>query len=190
MGNREDLLAGARKVILERGLAKVTARDIAGAAGVSLAAIGYHFGSKDRLIAEAVTEGVGAEIGDGMDEAIRDAGEGRTLFESIEPTWDAMLNVAFECRDQLMLSLENAVNVSRTPESQAYLASAADSVYPELATLLREVHPGLTAAEARAVGKVYFALFQGVALLSLVAPSGEMLRGEDVELAVKALHGK
>jgi AcrR family transcriptional regulator len=49
MGNREDLLAAAKKVILERGLAKVTARDIAGAAGVSLAAIGYHFGSKDRL---------------------------------------------------------------------------------------------------------------------------------------------
>ena len=49
MGNREDLFAGARQVILERGVAKATAREIANAAGVSLAAIGYHFGSKDEL---------------------------------------------------------------------------------------------------------------------------------------------
>ena len=54
MGNREDLLAGARRVIIERGVAKVTARDIASAAGVSLAAIGYHFGSKEQLITEAL----------------------------------------------------------------------------------------------------------------------------------------
>ena len=59
MGNREDLLAGARKVIIERGAAKATARDIAAAAGVSLAAIGYHFGSKERLITEALTGAVG-----------------------------------------------------------------------------------------------------------------------------------
>jgi len=190
MGNREDLLAGARKAILERGLAKVTARDIAGAAGVSLAAIGYHFGSKDRLIAEAVTEGVGAEIGDRMDEAIRDAGEGRTLFESLEPTWDGMLDVAYKCHDQLMLSLENGVNVARTPESQAYMAAASESVFPELGEMLREVHPDLTVSEARAVAKVYFALFQGVAVMSLLAPGSEMLRGEDVELAVKAMRGK
>ena len=37
MGNREDLLAGARRVILEQGVAKATAREIANAAGVSLA---------------------------------------------------------------------------------------------------------------------------------------------------------
>ncbi|WP_344294175.1 helix-turn-helix domain-containing protein, partial [Agromyces neolithicus] len=59
MGNREDLLAGARRVILERGVAKATARDIATEAGVSLAAIGYHFGSKEQLITEALMESLG-----------------------------------------------------------------------------------------------------------------------------------
>src|SRR6187431_2046713 len=54
MGNREDLLAGARKVIMERGVAKTTARDIASTAGVSLAAIGYHFGSKEELLKAAL----------------------------------------------------------------------------------------------------------------------------------------
>jgi AcrR family transcriptional regulator len=190
MGNREDLLAGARKVILERGLAKVTARDIAGAAGVSLAAIGYHFGSKDRLIAEAITESMGSEIGDGMDEVLRQTGEGRSLWESLGPTWDGLLDVAFRYREQLMLSLENAVRIARSPESQTYLSEATQGAYTELAALLEQVHPDLSAAEARAVAKVYFVLFQGVAMLSLLGPGGELLHGDDVELAVKTLRAK
>ncbi|MGH4006514.1 MAG: TetR family transcriptional regulator, partial [Pseudonocardiaceae bacterium] len=44
MGNREDLLAGAKRCLYEKGYGRTTARDIAAAAGgVSLAAIGYHF---------------------------------------------------------------------------------------------------------------------------------------------------
>ncbi len=191
MGNREDLLAGARKALLERGLAKVTARDIAAAAGVSLAAIGYHFGSKDRLIVEAVTEGAGNEIGDGMDAAIRDAtGEGASLWDSLALTWNGMLDVVQNHREQLLLSFENAANVIRSEELQAYLAEASESAYSELANLLRELHPDLDDAAARAVAKLYFILFQGYATMWLMAPGSELLTGEDVELAVKTLRGK
>lgn len=190
MGNREDLLAAAKKVILERGLAKVTARDIAGAAGVSLAAIGYHFGSKDRLISEAVTMSVGSEIGDGMDAAIRDAGQGRSLPESFAPTWDGLVDVAFRYREQLMLSLENGVRIARSPDSQAFLAEATEAAYSELAALLREVYPDLSGAAARAVAKLYFVLFQGIAILTLLGPDGEMLQGDEVELALTVLRGK
>jgi AcrR family transcriptional regulator len=59
MGNREDLLAGAKRCLIEKGYARTTARDIAAASGVSLAAIGYHFGSKDALMNQAVFESVG-----------------------------------------------------------------------------------------------------------------------------------
>jgi AcrR family transcriptional regulator len=59
MGNREDLIAGAKRCLLEKGYAATTARDIAAASGVSLAAIGYHFGSKDALMNQAVYESVG-----------------------------------------------------------------------------------------------------------------------------------
>ncbi|GAB2729871.1 TetR/AcrR family transcriptional regulator [Nocardia thraciensis] len=190
MGNREDLLAGARKAILERGLAKVTARDIAAAAGVSLAAIGYHFGSKDRLVSEAVTEGVGSEIGDGVEEAIRDAGEGRSLWDSIGPTWNGMLDVVQKNHEQLLLSLENGVRIARSEELQAYLSEATAGAYADMAAALRDVHPELSAQEARAVAKVYFVLFQGFAMLHLLAPAGDLLHGEDVELAVKTLRGK
>src|ERR1700730_3327556 len=59
MGNREDLLAGAKRCLIEKGYAATTARDIAAASGVSLAAIGYHFGSKDALMNQAVYDSVG-----------------------------------------------------------------------------------------------------------------------------------
>src|SRR5580700_9681402 len=59
MGNREDLLAGAKRCLVEKGYAATTARDIAAASGVSLAAIGYHFGSKDALMNQAVYDSVG-----------------------------------------------------------------------------------------------------------------------------------
>lgn len=54
MSNRDDLLDGARSCLYEKGYARTTARDIATAAGVSLAAIGYHFGSKEALLHAAL----------------------------------------------------------------------------------------------------------------------------------------
>lgn len=42
---------------MEKGYARTTARDVAGRAGTSLAAIGYHFSSTDELLQEAITEG-------------------------------------------------------------------------------------------------------------------------------------
>ncbi|MDX2972390.1 helix-turn-helix domain containing protein [Kribbella solani] len=56
MGNREALVDGAKECLLAKGYSRTTARDIATAAGVSLAAIGYHFGSKDVLLNEALRE--------------------------------------------------------------------------------------------------------------------------------------
>src|SRR5215469_15911193 len=69
MGNREDLIAGAKRCLLEKGYAATTARDIAATSGVSLAAIGYHFGSKDALMNQAVYEAVG-EWADEMQRAL------------------------------------------------------------------------------------------------------------------------
>jgi AcrR family transcriptional regulator len=54
LSNREALLLGAKKCLLEKGYNRTTARDIASAAGVSLAAIGYHFSSKEALLTEAL----------------------------------------------------------------------------------------------------------------------------------------
>src|SRR3954465_11077980 len=49
---RTAILNAAERLYAERGFADVTLRDIVAAADVNLAAVNYHFGSKDELIAE------------------------------------------------------------------------------------------------------------------------------------------
>jgi AcrR family transcriptional regulator len=49
---RALILDAAERLYADRGFADVTLRDIVAAAGVNLAAVNYHFGSKDELIAE------------------------------------------------------------------------------------------------------------------------------------------
>src|ERR1700704_3253127 len=49
---RAAILNSAERLYADRGFADVTLRDIVAAADVNLAAVNYHFGSKDELIAE------------------------------------------------------------------------------------------------------------------------------------------
>jgi AcrR family transcriptional regulator len=49
---RAAILNAAERLYADRGFADVTLRDIVAAADVNLAAVNYHFGSKDELIAE------------------------------------------------------------------------------------------------------------------------------------------
>ena len=55
---RQRLLDATRRCLGEKGLAATTSRDIARAAGANLAAITYHFGSKDDLVAAALLAGL------------------------------------------------------------------------------------------------------------------------------------
>ncbi|MCP2275793.1 TetR/AcrR family transcriptional regulator [Nocardia amikacinitolerans] len=178
MGNREDLLAGARKAIMERGVAKTTARDIANAAGVSLAAIGYHFGSKDRLITEALAEALGTGIGDSMGELI-EATEGRPMSEAFASMVDGLPAVFAANREGMLASLENLLRMARSPESQRFMAESVVEATVDIAATLRETHPHLTQPQAEAIGELYFALTQGLSMLWLIndgaLPSGATL---------------
>src|SRR6187551_264686 len=56
---RSAILAAAERLYADRGFGDVTLRDIVAEANVNLAAVNYHFGSKDELIAELfVTRGL------------------------------------------------------------------------------------------------------------------------------------
>jgi AcrR family transcriptional regulator len=56
--NRAKLVEGALRCVERLPPERVTARAIADEAGANLASIGYHFGSKDELVTEAVIEGL------------------------------------------------------------------------------------------------------------------------------------
>ena len=54
MSTRDQILAAAWKLFSERGFEDVSVRDVTNEAGVNLASVSYHFGSKDGLIQEVV----------------------------------------------------------------------------------------------------------------------------------------
>jgi AcrR family transcriptional regulator len=52
---RDRIFLAAERLFATRGFAEVSVRDITAAAGVNLAAVNYHFGSKDALLFEIFT---------------------------------------------------------------------------------------------------------------------------------------
>jgi TetR/AcrR family transcriptional regulator len=58
-GGQEALLAAALQVMAEKGLPRVTVRDVAARAGVQPALVNYYFGGKQGLLSAAVAEVAG-----------------------------------------------------------------------------------------------------------------------------------
>jgi AcrR family transcriptional regulator len=82
---RTAILNAAERLYADRGFGDVTLRDIVAAASVNLAAVNYHFGSKDELIAELFVTRSIATNRERLNElkAAEDAGGGRASIDSI-----------------------------------------------------------------------------------------------------------
>ena len=82
---RTSILSAAERLYAERGFGDVTLRDIVAEAGVNLAAVNYHFGSKDELIAELFVTRSLATNRERLNElkAAEEAGGGRAGIDSI-----------------------------------------------------------------------------------------------------------
>jgi AcrR family transcriptional regulator len=89
VGHREDLLAGAKRCIHERGYGRTTARDIVAASGTNLASIGYHYGSKEALLNAALIEATG-EWSEEFGPAIA-AVDDPDPYRRFELAWDAVI---------------------------------------------------------------------------------------------------
>ena len=82
---RTAILNAAERLYAERGFGDVTLRDIVAAAEVNLAAVNYHFGSKDELIAELFVSRSIATNRERLNELklAEEAGGGRAGIDSI-----------------------------------------------------------------------------------------------------------
>src|SRR3954467_10451517 len=88
--SRDQLLAGAIECLQTKGYARTTARDIAAASGANLASIGYHFGSKEGLLTEAIAR-IDAEWTERIIAASL-ANPGAPPLERMARSWVAMLD--------------------------------------------------------------------------------------------------
>jgi AcrR family transcriptional regulator len=170
MGNREDLLAGAKRCLYEKGYAHTTARDIASASGTSLAAIGYHFRSTKALLNEALIEAT-KEWGDELERALAaEVDPGAGTLERFEAVWTRVIDSFSTHRQLWATQLEVVTQIDQMPELREQLAGGLKEARLGLAGLIQRIDPAAEEAEAELVGSFYQALLTGVLVQWLVDP--------------------
>ena len=186
MGNREDLLAGAKRCLLEKGYGRTTARDIATASGVSLAAIGYHFGSKDVLLNQAMFEAIG-EWGDELEEAFRKAGSAVGPAERFAQIWANIVETFDENRPLWMASFELVMQVDHIPGAREMFAQAMRMARSGLASMFLGIDESEVDADmAMSQGAVYYSLMAGI-LIQRFADPEDSPTGQDLAKGLRAI---
>jgi AcrR family transcriptional regulator len=171
MGNREDLLAGALECLKTKGWTRTTVRDIAAAAGVNHAAIGYHFGSREALLIEAFTQAMDA-WGAQTEAAVRAAiAAGAGPREQYEAFWRQVIESYAANRWLWLATIEAAVQAEHSPKVRELMAASLRQGRSGLAAGLLGVAEGaLDGPAERALGSVQLALMSGFLVQWLIDP--------------------
>jgi AcrR family transcriptional regulator len=185
--HRERLLWGAMKCLREKGYARTTARDIAAASGSNLGSIGYHFGSKEALLNEAIREGFAEWTAQLATIAFAEAGA--TPLERGRASWVALTESFDEHRPLIVAFVEALAQSVRSDELRAQLADIYEEGRAAVGRLV-EASFGDTDVgdeQVRAVASFMIAVCDGLLLQWLVdpqrAPSGaELTAGLDAAL--------
>lgn len=190
MGNREALLQGAKRCLYEKGYAHITARDIASASGVSLAAIGYHFGSTEALLKAAMIEAIdewGQQLQRDLagDAAVYATGDPLERFAAI---WTRVINSLSAHRALWAATLEVAAQSERAPDVRAYLADALQQGRMGLAQMFQGIDPVSDEHSAWMVGSFYQALMSGLVVQWLADPE-RAPSGDDLANALRLITG-
>ncbi|WP_277681166.1 TetR/AcrR family transcriptional regulator [Saccharomonospora azurea] len=181
MGHRQDLLAAARRLLRTKGYARVTARDLVAESGTNLASIGYHFGSKEGLLNEAIGEAVEA-----WTEAlarIAMADPAASTADRGFSAWAAMLDGLPAHRELTVSHLEALAQAERDPALREQFARHYRRCRARVADLVaRSLGDGSTPDDPRvkAVAGFVVAVCDGLAIQWVLdpeeAPTGEELR--------------
>jgi AcrR family transcriptional regulator len=177
VSNRTALLEGAKECLRTKGYARTTARDLVAASGANLSSIGYHFGSKEALLAEA------------FDEIFMEYTAQLTRAAVGDPAVDALSRVADSWRrmlaemgehESLMLAFVESIGPSvRSPELREKLADHYQRTRDEVAASVRESLGAAEGADPHVIASYLIAVHDGLMLQFLVdparTPSGDQL---------------
>lgn len=184
MGNREDLLAGARRCLYEKGYVRTSARDIAAAAGTSLAAIGYHFGSKEALLNAALVQAT-AEWGDELERVIgREIEPADDPLRRFELTWARIIDSFATHRDLWATQFKLLAEIDDLPHRSELLGQV-----PTARLALAELfgyHDHEADPDPLVVGTFLQALLTGVLTQWMTDPD-QAVSGSDLARSMRAI---
>ncbi|MEU4542166.1 TetR/AcrR family transcriptional regulator [Nonomuraea dietziae] len=170
-GNREDLLKGAKRCLVEKGYTRTTARDIANASGVSLAGIGYHFGSKEALLNEALFDSM-KEWGDSLEAALKgDLDPEASPMERFEAAWKRVIDTFDQLRPLWATQFEILGQIDHLPEMREHLTAGVEAARLGLAEIFSEIDPEAEPERARVLGSFYQAMLTGLLAQWLLDPA-------------------
>ncbi|WUH99872.1 TetR/AcrR family transcriptional regulator [Spirillospora sp. NBC_00431] len=170
MGNREKLLLAARECLERKGYTRTTARDVTDAAGTSLAAIGYHFGSTEALLNAALHQAM-EEWGERLERAIGDVtGLPSSPLQRFELVWARIVASLEDDRALWAVLSEMMVQAQHVPDlREALTASMADG-RSGLAEIFGDVVAPGDPSSAQLIGTLCQTLLTGLTMQWLVDP--------------------
>jgi len=180
ISHRDQLVEGAIECLRTKGYSRTTARDIAAASNANLASIGYHFGSKEALLNEAITHACD-EWTTRLGQAAFASGTESPLAQ-MGASWVAMLS-SFEALRPVLIGLIEAVGQSAWSEDlRQELATHYKTSREQVAAMVRTSlgdDAEETGADAGVVASFLIAVCDGLVLQWLLdpeaTPTGEQL---------------
>jgi AcrR family transcriptional regulator len=163
--HRDALLDAAQKLLRERDYGNITARDLVAASNTNLGSIGYHFGSKEALLNEAIGLAL-EEWTEAIGQATRDH-PGGTPMERMRNSWRAVLEEFEQIRPYFLAFIEALARSAHSPDLAERLAAHYERQRERVVGMLGE---GLDADEARRIATLVIATTDGLLLQSFVDP--------------------
>jgi AcrR family transcriptional regulator len=185
VGHREDLLAAARRSLEKRGYARTTARDLVADSGTNLASIGYHFGSKEGLLNEAMGLSFQewAERVRALALAVEPSGEPAQVLAA---SWEAMLTSFAEYRGLAVAFTEALAQAERQPALRAQLAEIYEQSRAAVAAMITEII-GVPQGPARALATLQIVVCDGLLVQWLLDPDATPSGAELTDALLLAL---
>jgi AcrR family transcriptional regulator len=171
MTNREALLESAITSLQDKGYAGTTARDVADGAGVSLGAIGYHFGTiqelLDAALAEAVRRWFEPLIG------LLSQPQPPPSFEQLGPALDRLLDTLAGHRPLVIAYFEALLRAERSVRLRTELAADLDAFHQALTAGIENLLTSQSETampDPHAAASLVMATFDGLIIQWLLAP--------------------
>jgi AcrR family transcriptional regulator len=194
VSHRDLLLQAAKRCLRDRGYVNTTARDLVAESGTNLGSIGYHFGSKEALLNEALEE-----LFVDWTRRITDAATAEATASALQQTaasWVAMLGSMPAHRPLLQAFVDSLGPTIRSPKLRKQLADHYQEGRASIGRIVADaLGPEAVAAGAdpEVVASFLIAVADGFVIQFLVdpkrCPSGEQFvsaLGHALEAAMRA----